>query len=147
MHAHNPKHDHNHGPAPHGSGHAHAPKDFSHAFAIGAGLNFAYIVIEVILGLAAHSLALVADAGHNLSDALGLLMAWGASVLSSQKPTARHTYGYRRSSILAALFNALFLLVALGAVAWEAVRRFWEPAPVNGPPSSRWRQWGSSSTG
>ena len=131
MHAHN--HAHDHGPAPNGHGHAHAPKDFGRAFAVGAGLNLAYIVLEVILGLAAHSLALVADAGHNLSDALGLLMAWGAAALSSQKPTARHTYGYRRSSILAALFNALFLLVALGAVAWEAVRRFWEPAPVSGP--------------
>jgi cobalt-zinc-cadmium efflux system protein len=83
--------------------------------------------------LAAHSLALLADAGHNFSDALGLLMAWGAAVISAQKPTERHTYGYRRSSILAALLNSLFLLVALGAVAWEAVRRFWAPAPVNGP--------------
>lgn len=121
MHAHNHAHD-------------HTPKDFGHAFAIGAGLNFAYILVEVILGLAAHSLSLVADAGHNLSDALGLLVAWGAAALSAQKPTARHTYGYRRSSILAALFNALFLLVALGAVAWEAVHRLRVPgAVVNAP--------------
>lgn len=126
-------HPHNHDAGHRQDGHGHPPADFGRAFAIGAGLNLAYIVVEVILGLAAHSLALVADAGHNLSDALGLAMAWGASVLSSQKPTARHTYGYRRSSILAALFNALFLLIALGAVSWEAMRRFWEPAPVSGP--------------
>ncbi|MBV9998084.1 MAG: cation transporter [Verrucomicrobia bacterium] len=119
-------HTHNHA-------HAHPPKDFGYAFAIGAGLNLVYILVEVILGLAAHSLSLVADAGHNLSDALGLLVAWGAAALSAQKPTARHTYGYRRSSILAALFNALFLLVALGAVAWEAVHRLWAPRAVNGP--------------
>ena len=134
MHAHSPDHDHHgHRPGPRGHDHAHAPKDFGRAFAIGAVLNFAYIVLEVFLGLAAHSLALVADAGHNLSDALGLLLAWVAAVLSAQKPTERHTYGYRRSSILAALLNSLFLLVALGGVAWEAVHRFWAPAPVNGP--------------
>jgi cobalt-zinc-cadmium efflux system protein len=131
MHSHHPPHDHDHGHAP--GGHSHAPKDFGRAFAIGAGLNVACILMEVIFGLGAHSLALVANAGHNLSDVLGLLMAWGATALSAQKPTARHTYGYRRSSILAALFNALFLLIALGAVAWEAVRRFGEPAPVHGP--------------
>jgi cobalt-zinc-cadmium efflux system protein len=109
----------------------HAPKDFGRAFALGAALNVIYIVAEVILGVAAHSLALLADAGHNLSDVLGLLMAWGAAALSTQRPTVRHTYGYRRSSILAALFNALSLLVALGAVAWEALRRFRQPAEVN----------------
>jgi cobalt-zinc-cadmium efflux system protein len=119
-------HTHNHA-------HAHASRGFGHAFTLGAGLNLAYILVEVILGLAAHSLSLVADAGHNLSDVLGLLVAWGATALSTQKPTARHTYGYRRSSILAALFNAVFLLVALGAVTWEAVHRLWAPAVVNGP--------------
>ncbi len=112
--------------------HAHAPKDFGRAFALGAALNVAFIAVEVVFGLAAHSLALVADAGHNLSDVLGLLMAWGAAVLSRRKPTVRHTYGFRKSSILAALGNALFLLVALGAVAWESIRRFWEPTVVNG---------------
>ena len=99
---------------------------------MGTALNVAYIVAEVVLGVAAHSLSLLADAGHNLSDVLGLLMAWGAATLSTQRPTLRHTYGYRRSSILAALFNGLFLLVALGGVTWEALRRFGQPAEVNG---------------
>ena len=121
-------------PDPHEhEGHNHGPKSFGRAFAIGTALNGGFILAEVVLGLSAHSLALVADAGHNLSDVLGLMMAWGAATLSAQPPTARHTYGFRRSSVLAALFNALFLLVALGAVAWEAVRRFGNPAPVNGP--------------
>ncbi|MBV9491692.1 MAG: cation transporter [Verrucomicrobia bacterium] len=112
--------------------HPHAPGDFGRAFAVGTALNVAYIVAEVVLGVAAHSLSLLADAGHNLSDVLGLLMAWGAATLSTQRPTLRHTYGYRRSSILAALFNGLFLLVALGGVTWEALRRFGQPAEVNG---------------
>lgn len=121
-------HDHSHG----GLGHSHAPADFGRAFAIGVALNVIFVMAEAAFGLLSGSLALLADAGHNLSDVLGLLLAWGAAVLSRRKATSRHTYGLRRSSILAALFNALFLLVAVGGIAWEAVGRFSEPAPVAG---------------
>ena len=88
--------------------------------------------MQVVFGLAAHSLALLADAGHNLSDVFGLLLAWWASRLVKTRPTARRTYGLGRSSILAALANAVFLLVAVGGITWEAVRRFSDPAPVAG---------------
>ena len=121
-------HDHAHS----ASGHSHAPKNFGAAFAIGTGLNFAFVVVEVVFGLYAHSLALVADAGHNMGDVLGLLLAWGASRLARRAPTQRHTYGMRSSSILAALFNAIFLLVSVGAIAWEAIRRFGNPTDVAG---------------
>lgn len=114
------------------SGHSHAPKNFGAAFAIGTGLNFAFVVVEVVFGFYAHSLALVADAGHNMGDVLGLLLAWGASALARRAPTQRHTYGMRSSSILAALFNAIFLLVSVGAIAWEAIRRFGNPTDVAG---------------
>ena len=107
-------HDHHeHDGHSHGHGHAHAPASFGRAFAIGITLNTAFVVVEVIYGLLAHSLALVADAGHNLSDVLGLLLAWGASVLVKRSATARHTYGLQRSSVLAALFNAIFLMVSV----------------------------------
>jgi cobalt-zinc-cadmium efflux system protein len=112
--------------------HHHEPTDYSRAFAIGVLLNLGFVVIEAIFGVVAHSLALLADAGHNLSDVLGLLLAWGAMYLSSRPPTKRRTYGLRRSSILAALANAIFLLVAVGGIAWEAVQRFGHPTPVSG---------------
>ncbi|MBK3396714.1 cation diffusion facilitator family transporter [Methylobacterium ajmalii] len=115
-----------------GHGHAHAPTDFGKAFAIGIGLNIAFVLIEAIYGVWSNSLALVADAGHNLSDVLGLAVACAAAVLGNRAPTARYTYGMKGSSIMAALFNAVILLVAMGAIAWEAVRRFAEPAPVAG---------------
>jgi cobalt-zinc-cadmium efflux system protein len=121
-------HDHSHG----GSGHSHAPKNFGTAFAIGTALNFGFVVLEVVFGIYAHSLALVADAGHNMGDVLGLLLAWGASILARTAPTERRTYGLRSSSILAALFNAIFLLVSVGAIAWEALRRFGDPTDVAG---------------
>lgn len=121
-------HGHNHGPG----GHSHAPKNFGMAFAIGTTLNFGFVVLEVVFGIYAHSLALVADAGHNMGDVLGLLLAWGASALSRRAPTQRHTYGLRSSSILAALFNAIFLLISVGAIAWEAIRRFRDPTDVAG---------------
>jgi cobalt-zinc-cadmium efflux system protein len=114
------------------SGHNHAPANFGRAFAIGILLNTTFVILEAVFGVLSHSLALVADAGHNLSDVLGLFMAWGASVLARRKPTERRTYGWRRTSILAALFNALFLLVAIGGVIWEAVQRFGHPTPVVG---------------
>ena len=119
-------HDHS-GPA---HSHSHAPQEFNRAFAIGAALNLAFVVAEVIWGLSAHSLALLSDAGHNLSDVMGLLLAWGALRLSKSQPTARRTYGWRRTSILAALVNAGMLLFVTGAITWEAIRRLQEPAPV-----------------
>ncbi|MEE7494774.1 cation diffusion facilitator family transporter [Methylobacterium oryzae] len=118
---------HGHG---HGSGHVHAPASFGKAFAIGIGLNTAYVVLEATFGAMSGSLALLADAGHNLSDVLGLLIAWGASWLSNKPPTPGRTYGYKRAPILASLANAAILLVAVGAIAWEAMRRLAEPEPV-----------------
>src|ERR1700674_1063692 len=104
-------------------GHSHAPANFGSAFTIGIALNLAFVILEVIYGVFAHSLALVADAGHNMGDVLGLLLAWGASFLARTAPTERRTYGLRSSSILAAIFNAIFLLITVGAIAWEAIRR------------------------
>ncbi len=126
---HNHKHDHGHG---HGHGHGHAPTSFGRAFAIGIGLNAAFVAIEAGYGFAANAMSLVADAGHNLSDVLGLLVAWVASVLVRRRASARYTYGLRGSSILAALFNAVFLLVATGAILWEALARLLHPEPVAG---------------
>jgi len=110
--------------------HRHSPPSATPAFAIGVGLNAAFVGIELTCGIVTGSLALVADAGHNLSDVLGLLLAWGASYLARRRPTGRRTYGLRRTSILAALANALLLLVAVGAIAWEAVGRLRQPEPV-----------------
>lgn len=118
-------HDH-HGHSHH---HHHRP-DSGAAFAIGAALNLAFVGFEAIAGLVTGSLALLADAGHNLSDVLGLLLAWGAAVLARRAPTARRTYGLRKSTILASLANAGLLLLAVGAIAWEAVRRFGEPQEI-----------------
>jgi cobalt-zinc-cadmium efflux system protein len=120
---------HGHGPD---HSHVHAPKSFGTAFALGSALNIAFVVVEAVFGILSNSTALLADAGHNLSDVIGLLVAWGASVLSQRPPTARYTYGLRSSSILAALFNAMFLLIAVGAIAWEALQRIAQPAPVAG---------------
>lgn len=124
-------HDHDH--ASHGShGHAHAPTSFGRAFAIGTALNLAFVVIEATYGLIAGSMALLADAGHNFSDVIGLLIAWGAATLAKRAPGGRYTYGLRSSSILAALLNALLLVVAITLIAVEAIQRFAEPAPVAG---------------
>lgn len=112
--------------------HHHDHSDYNRAFAIGVALNVGFIIIETVFGLLAGSLALLADAGHNLSDVLGLLLAWGASYMVKRRPTERHTYGWRKSSILAALMNSIILMVAIGAIAWEAIRRFDNPAPVGG---------------
>jgi cobalt-zinc-cadmium efflux system protein len=123
-------HDHDHAQAH--AGHAHGPANGSldRAFALGVVLNLGFVVVESIAGWRGNSLALLADAGHNLSDVLSLLLAWGATVLSRRAPSQRHTYGLRRTSILAALANALLLLGAVGAIAWEAVQRFSDPHPV-----------------
>ena len=116
----------------HSHAHDHAPARYNRAFAIGVALNLAYVAAEATFGILAHSLALLADAGHNLSDVLGLLLAWGAHRLAQRSPTARRTYGWRRSSILAALGNAFILLIAVGGIAWEAVNRFADPQPLAG---------------
>jgi len=120
--------DHSHG----SGGHSQAPASFGRAFLIGTVLNIGFVAIEAGYGLAANSVALLADAGHNLSDVLGLLIAWGAAALSKRAPSEHYTYGLRRTSILAALFNAVFLLVAIGAIALEALNRFAQPQPVEG---------------
>ncbi len=126
---------HNHSHA-HGASHAHshAPADFGRAFALGIAANLAYVALEGGWGLYSGSLALIADAGHNLGDVLGLGLAWGASVLARRQPTPKRTYGLRRGSILAALGNALLLLVAVGGIAAEAIERLRHPAPVAGGP-------------
>ena len=120
-------HDHSHG---HDHHHHAAPASYDRAFALGIGLNLAFVAIEATFGLLAGSLALLADAGHNLSDVLGLALAWGAAWLARRQPTPRRTYGLRRSSILAALANAMLLILAIGAIAWEAVQRLQAPEPV-----------------
>lgn len=125
-------HHHGHGHA-HGHGHGHAPAGVrGRAFAIAVTLNLAFVVAEVAAGLLGGSMALVADAGHNLSDVLSLLLAWGASVLAARPPSGRFTYGLKSSSILAAIANAALLWVALGAILVETLRRFADPAPVEG---------------
>ena len=116
----------------HRHGHSHAPADYGRAFVIGILLNTAFVVFEVVYGTLSGSLALVADAGHNASDVLGLLLAWGAYLVSRRLPSQKHTYGLRRGSILASLSNAALLLVALGVIIWEALHRLGQPAPVAG---------------
>jgi cobalt-zinc-cadmium efflux system protein len=131
-------HDHDHGGGDHSGhshgpgGHAHAPASFGKAFAIGIALNIAFVAIEAGYGYASNSLALIADAGHNLSDVLGLVVAWVAATLAKRPPSPRFSYGLRSSSIMAALFNAIFLLIAVGMIAWEAIQRFADPQPVAG---------------
>jgi cobalt-zinc-cadmium efflux system protein len=128
-HDHDHDHDHVHG---HSHGHSHAPKDFGAAFALGIGMNTAFVIAEVVYGLLANSMSLLADAGHNLGDVLGLVVAWVASELVKRAPSARYTYGLRGSSILAALFNSVFLLVVIGGISWEALLRLASPEPVAG---------------
>jgi cobalt-zinc-cadmium efflux system protein len=127
MHAH--PHAHGHGDH-HGHSHGSAAADFGRAFGIGIALNLAFVVLEAAYGIYGHSVALISDAGHNLGDVLGLAVAWGATALARRPPTARYTYGLGATSILAALFNALFLLIAVGAISWEAIIRLMNPAPV-----------------
>ena len=117
----------------HGSGgHHHAPASFGRAFAIGTALNAAFVAAQIFYGLAAHSVALLADAVHNLGDVLGLLIAWGAATLARRAPTLARTYGWGRGTILASLTNAVILLLGCGAIAVEAIQRFGDPAPVGG---------------
>ena len=121
---------HNHSHHSHGHGHTHQA-NFGRAFAIGVALNLSFVILEAVYGRIANSIALIADAGHNLGDVLSLLLAWGAAILAQRQPTRNRTYGLRRASILAALTNAAILLVTLGGIAWEAIRRFGEPADTN----------------
>lgn len=126
-------HDHgDHAGHSHGHGHSHAPKDFGLAFAVGITLNLGFVIVEAAYGFLSNSMALLADAGHNFSDVLGLLIAWAATVLAKRKPGGRYSYGLRSSSIVAALINALLLVVAISIIAYEAIQRFSEPAPVAG---------------
>lgn len=128
-------HDHRHGHGPHGHGHhghVHAPADFGRAFAIGITLNILFVAVEAVFGFLSGSVALLADAGHNLSDVLGLAIAWAGVALAKKAPSRRFTYGLRGSTILAALANALLLMVALGAIVLEAAQRIGDPQPVAG---------------
>lgn len=126
-HAHD--HDHEHG----SGGHVHAvPGNFGRAFAIGVALNLGFIALEVTYGILANSLALLADAGHNFGDVLSLLFAWGAATLAKRLPSPRFTYGLRGTTILAALGNAMLLLVAMDGIIWEALHRLGQPSSVEG---------------
>ena len=118
-------HDHSHA-------HSHAPADFGRAFAIGIALNLGFVVTEAVFGFVANSMALLADAGHNLSDVLGLVVAWAGAIMAKRAPSPRFTYGLKKAPILAALANSLFLLVAVGAIGAEAIRRLWHPSPTEG---------------
>jgi cobalt-zinc-cadmium efflux system protein len=113
-----------------GHAHHHAPKDFTRAFAIGIALNVAIVAVELVYGILGNSMALISDAGHNLSDVLGLVIGWAGAVMAKRSPSPRFTYGLKKASILAALINALFLLVAVGAIAAEAIRRLVYPEPA-----------------
>ena len=112
--------------------HHHAPADYNRAFAIGVVLNITFVVVEVVYGLIADSLALLTDAGHNLSDVMGLLLAWGASYLAGKQPSLRRTYGYSRATILASMLSGLLLLAVVVVISWEALNRFITPAEPAG---------------
>lgn len=112
--------------------HHHTPPDYSRAFAVGVALNVVFVVVEAVFGVLSNSLALLTDAGHNLSDVLGLLLAWGAAALARRRPSARRTYGFSRATILASLFSGLLLMGAVGAIGWEALNRLMEPAAPAG---------------
>ncbi len=115
-----------------GHDHSHTPANFNAAFGIGIALNLAFVAIEAFYGWKVNSLALLADAGHNLSDVIGLVLAWGGALAGRLRPDARHTYGWKRASILAAFINALLLLVAMGSLAWEALHRLHTPQAIEG---------------
>jgi len=127
VHAHGHSHAHDHGHA-----HDHAPESFGKAFAIGIGLNLGFVIVEAVFGFAANSMALLSDAGHNLSDVLGLVIAWAGGTLAQRGSSPRFTYGLKKASILAALVNALFLLVAVGGIGAEAIRRLFHPSATEG---------------
>lgn len=119
-------HEHSHGNA--------GENDYSRAFALGIGLNIAFVAVEIIYGLIANSSALLADAGHNASDVLGLVFAWTASRLATIKPKGKYTYGLRKTTILVSILNALLLFGAVTAIGWDAVAKLYNPEPVAGTP-------------
>jgi cobalt-zinc-cadmium efflux system protein len=127
-HEHHDHAGHSHGPG----GHHHAPADFGRAFLIGIALNTGFVIFEAAMGFLSGSLALVSDAGHNLGDVLGLVLAWVAAILAKRAAKGRYTYGLKRGTILAALANAILLLVAVGALGLEAIERLREPQHVEG---------------
>ncbi len=114
----------------HDHSHSHAPENFGRVFAIATGLNVVLVIAQVVYGLMTNSLALLADAGHNAGDVMGLLLAWGAFAVADWRPSARFTYRLRAASIMSAFANGLILLVAVAAIAWEAVHRIMHPEPV-----------------
>lgn len=116
----------------HEHAHSHAPTNFNRAFAIGIVLNLAFVIIEAAYGTISNSLALIADAGHNLSDVMTLVLAWGAMALANRSATARHTFGFKKGTILASFISALFLCMAIGVIIWEALGRLHSPVPVHG---------------
>jgi cobalt-zinc-cadmium efflux system protein len=116
----------------HHHGHGHGPISDSRAFALGIGLNLAFVLVEVVYGVVAHSVALLADAGHNFGDVLGLGLSWGATALASLKPSKRRTFGFRRTTIVASVANALILLFVTGGLTWESIRRLFAPEPTQG---------------
>ncbi len=112
--------------------HNHKIGNYNHAFAIGVMLNLLFVAVEITAGFFADSLALIADAGHNMSDVVSLLLAWGASVLATKAATEKRTYGFRKATVMASLASSILLLVALGSIVWEAIGRFVHPEPVEG---------------
>ena len=126
-HHHHPDHEHGHSAGAHGHG---IPANMNRAFAIGVALNLGFVGVEAVYGVLANSLALLADAGHNFSDVLSLLFAWGATTMAKRVPTLRFTYGLRSTTILAALGNAMLLLVVMGGIVWESVGRLSASSPV-----------------
>lgn len=117
---------------PHSHSHSHHFQTLNRAFAIGVVLNISFVIVEATYGWMANSLALIADAGHNLSDVFGLLLAWGSSYLATHKPSSKRTYGLRRSTIMASVFSTLLLLFALGGICWEAIERLLNPTTTQG---------------
>ena len=118
--------------AGHDHQHPHAPVDFGRAFAIGIALNLGFVAVETVYGFIANSMSLLADAGHNLSDVLGLIVAWSGAIMARRAPSPRFTYGLKKAPILAALANSLFLLIAVGAIGAEAIRRLFHPSSTQG---------------
>jgi len=116
----------------HSHSHSHAPTSFGQAFAIGIALNIGFVAIETVFGFYANSMALLSDAGHNLSDVLGLMIAWAGGMMARASASPRFTYGLKKASILSALINALFLLIAVGAIGAEAIRRLFHPSHTQG---------------
>jgi cobalt-zinc-cadmium efflux system protein len=120
---------HDHG---HHHSHEHPPARYGRVFGVGIALNLGFVVVEIVYGVLAHSVALLADAGHNLGDVVGLAMAWGATALAGLKPSARRTFGFRRTTIVASASNALLLLFMTGALTWESILRLFSPEPTHG---------------